>query len=150
LAILVAKEEFDEPELVGLEAARSSEYTTEVDVFAGREGFQNAPLFEEHPLDLLHASENLEAWFELVGLDVLHRGAQLVDHELHPELARLVLDDEEHLVVMIAERLLAREETIETEIAAVVVPSFKVPVDALFEFTLTHGGMIRDGRGAGG
>ncbi len=48
------------------------------------------------------------------------RCAQLVDHQLHPQLGDLMLHDEQHLVVVrrLAQRLL-REQPVELEIAAV-------------------------------
>ena len=54
--------------------------------------------------------------------DHLRRRAQLVKHELEPELGRLVLDDKEHLVVVLglAERPLRGEQVVETEVRGVI------------------------------
>ena len=46
-------------------------------------------------------------------------GAQLVQHQLHPQLAGLVLDDEQHLVVVGRERLLRAEDGVELQVVAV-------------------------------
>lgn len=73
----------------------------ELGVLGGGEGFEDGPLVEEHFLDLLDAGEDFEAGLEVVGLDEVDGGAELVDHELHPELGGLVLDDEEELVVVL-------------------------------------------------
>ncbi len=47
------------------------------------------------------------------------RGAQLVQHQLHPQFGRLVDDDEQHLVMLIGDRLLAIEELTEAQIVAI-------------------------------
>jgi hypothetical protein len=44
---------------------------------------------------------------------------KLVDHQLHPQLGGLVLDDEQHLVVVRRARLLRAEQAVEAEVAAV-------------------------------
>jgi hypothetical protein len=46
---------------------------------------------------------------------------ELVEHELEPQLRRLVLDDEEHLVVpwRITEGLLGRQDEVEPQIVAI-------------------------------
>jgi hypothetical protein len=91
---LVAEQEFDRAELMRLESRRGSEHVAKLGVLRGREGLEHRPLLEELALDLLHARQDLEARREAVGLDVHDRGGELMDHELHPQLARLVLDDE--------------------------------------------------------
>ena len=52
---------------------------------------------------------------------VIDRGVELVDHQLHPELGDLMLNDEQHLVVMLGlrERMLLREQALQREIARV-------------------------------
>jgi hypothetical protein len=76
-------------------------------------------LLEELALDLLHAREDLEAGGEAVLPDMLDRRGELVDHELHPQLRGLVLDDEQHLVVVRRARLLRAEQALELKVAAV-------------------------------
>src|SRR5204863_9024532 len=61
----------------------------------------------------------LEARCELVRLHVLDSGGELVDYELHPQLRGLVLDDEQHLVVVLRARPLRRVQHVEREVAAV-------------------------------
>src|SRR5207248_5334944 len=88
-------------------------------IFTRRERLEHAPLLEELPLDLLHARQDLEAGREIVRLHVRDRGDELADHQLHPEIGGLVLDDEQHLVVVRRARPLRREQHIEREVAAV-------------------------------
>ena len=117
--VLVAQQEFDGAELERLQARRRAEHIAEFQVFGGRERLEHRPLLEELPLDLLHAREDLEAGREAVGAHMADCGGELVDHELHPELGGLVLDDEQHLVVVRRARPLRREQHLEREIAAV-------------------------------
>jgi hypothetical protein len=56
---------------------------------------------------------------EAVGLHVPDRRGQLVEEKLHPQLGGLVLDDEQHLVVVRRARTLRREQPRELEVAAV-------------------------------
>ena len=65
--------------------------------------------------------EDLERRLELVAPDEGEGRAQLVQDQLEPKLARLVLDDEEHLVMVrrIAQRHLRREQLVELQVSAV-------------------------------
>ena len=69
-------------------------------VFRRRQRFQHRPLLGQLPQHLLAARADLLAGPDLVALQVRDRRAQLVDHQLHPQLGDLVLDDEQHLVVV--------------------------------------------------
>jgi hypothetical protein len=57
---------------------------------------------------LLTRASILKAGAQLVLRDVGDGRAQLVQHQLHPQLAGLVLDDEQHLVVRRATAAFAR------------------------------------------
>jgi hypothetical protein len=61
-----------------------------------------------------------------------------VDDELDPKLGDLMLDDEEHLVVMrgLGERALLGEESIEREVAGVAQLFGEVGYDACFDGAL--------------
>jgi len=119
--VLVAEQELDGAELERLQARGRPERVAEFGILRGRERLQHRPLFEQLALDLLHARQDLEAGAEPVGAHMHDRGAQFVDHELHPQLRSLVLDDEHHLVVMRrrGSRQLRRQETLEAQVAAV-------------------------------
>ena len=96
---------------------------SELLVLGGRQRLEHGPLLEELLLDQLHARQALERVLERVDAHVAHHGRKLVDHELHPELGDLVLDDEEHLVVACRgavtgrQRRLAREQAVELQVA---------------------------------
>ena len=95
------------------------EHVAELHVLGRRERLQHRPLLEQLALDLLHAREDLEAGRERVGLHVRDRRGELVDHQLHPQLGGLVLDDEQHLVVVRRARALRGEQPLEPQVAAV-------------------------------
>jgi hypothetical protein len=107
--------------LEGLEAGGVAEDGAELHVLGWRESFEDGPLLEELHLDEFYAGEDFEAGWESVVADVVDGGGELVDDELDPELGDLVLDDEQHFVVMLGlgERALLREEAVEREIAGV-------------------------------
>ena len=70
---------------------------------------------DELRLDVLHPGEDLEGGLQLVAPHERDGGAQLVEDELEPQLTGLVLDDEQHLVVVrgVAERRLRRQQLVQ-------------------------------------
>ena len=96
---LVAQQKFDRPVLCRLEPRGMSENRAKRSVLGRRQGFEHRPLLEKLLLDELNARQYLEARIELVDAHESYSGLELVDHELHPKLRRLMLDDEQHLVV---------------------------------------------------
>ena len=89
---------------------------------------------------MAHAREVLDGLRQTVLTQVADRTPDFVDDELDPELGNLVLDDEQHLVVMwrIAERVLRREQPIELQVARVIVVARQVRVDARLELAVFH------------
>ena len=104
-----------------LETARRAEHVAELAVLARCQRLQDCPLGDELSLDVLDPREDLERRLELVAPDEGEGRAQLVQDQLEPKLARLVLDDEEHLVMVrrIAQRHLRREQLVELQVSAV-------------------------------
>src|SRR5579862_2220729 len=117
--VLVAEHEFDGAELVRLQAGGGAEHVPEPQVLVWRERFQHRPLLEQLALHLLDSGQDLEAGRERIGAYVGDRGGEFVHHQLHPQLRSLVLDDEEHFVVVRGAGPLRREELIEAQVAAV-------------------------------
>jgi len=72
-------------------------------------------------LHLLHAIQNLDRARQFVALETLDRGVELVNDELEPELGDLMLNDEQHLIVLwrIANRLLRAQQFVELQISVV-------------------------------
>ena len=123
--VLGAEQELERAVLRRLESRRAAERRAERVVLGRRQRLEHGPLLEQLLLDELHPREDLEARLERVDAHVADRGRQLVDHELHPQLGDLVLDDEQHLVVArrcsvaARQRMLRVEEAVELQVAAV-------------------------------
>jgi hypothetical protein len=69
--------------------------------------------------DLGDAGQLLERGTQLVLRQVRHGRTQFVQQLLHPQLAGLVLHDEEHLVVIRAQRVLGIEDLVQVQVVAV-------------------------------
>ena len=98
--VLVAEQELDGTVLVRLESGRRGQELPELDVLRRGQGAEHRPLLGQLELDLLHSRRALERRVQVVGPHRIARRAQLVEHQLEPELRGLVLDDEQQLVVM--------------------------------------------------
>ncbi len=101
LRVLVAQHEFDDPVLEGLDAARWAEHMAELDIFAGGQGRQHAPLAHQLALDVRDARQDLVAGLRLVAAQRRDCTVQLVDDQLEPQFSSLVLDDEQQLVMVL-------------------------------------------------
>jgi hypothetical protein len=66
-------------------------------------------------LDVLDPGHPLQGRCQVVGAEQASGRPELVDHQLEPQLGGLVLDDEQHLVVLrwVALRLLGRQQPVE-------------------------------------
>jgi hypothetical protein len=80
---------------------------------------------------LLTRASILKAGRQLVARHVADGGAQLVQHQLHPQLAGLVLHDEQHLVVRGRQRLLRAEDGVQLQVVAVAHVGAEVELGAL-------------------
>ena len=119
LGVLVAEAELDHPVLPALEAAARGERGTHRRVLGRRHRRQHVPGVDQLLHDLAHPGEHLEGAVQLVGRDRGDRRLELVQQQLHPQLAHLVLDDEQHLVVRARAALLRAEHGVEMEVVAV-------------------------------
>ena len=99
---------------------------------------QHRPLLGQLAQHLLGACQYLARLPDLVALQVADGRAQLVDHQLHPQLGHLVLDDEQQFVMVdrIGYRLLRRQQSIQSQVTAVGQASFQIGVDACFQGSL--------------
>jgi hypothetical protein len=104
--VLVAQAEFDAAVLPALEAAAVGQIGADGAVLGRRHRGQHVPGVHQLLHDLADARQHLEGGVQLVGWRSRHGRAQLVQHQLHPQLAGLVLHDEQHLVVVRAQRVL--------------------------------------------
>jgi hypothetical protein len=128
--VLVPEDELERAVLVALEAARLAERVAKLHVLAGRHRLEDGPLLEQHPLDVRDAREDLERLREPVGAHQRRRAVELVEQELDPQLAGVVLDDEQHLVVHRGYGSLRGEQLVEVQVVAVRPALVELDVDA--------------------
>ncbi len=81
---------------------------------------------------LLTRASILKALPQLVAGDAGHRRRQLVQQQLHPQLAGLVLHDEEHLVVFGRERVLRFEQLVQVQVVAIAHVAAEIELGAFF------------------
>jgi hypothetical protein len=117
--VLVAQRELDAAVLPALEAAGLRQVGPDGRVLGRRHGGQHVPGVHQLLHDLGDPGQHLEGRLQLVAAHMAHRGAQLVQHQLHPELAGLVLHDEQHLVVLGRERVLGAQQLVQVQVVAV-------------------------------
>ena len=98
--VLVAHRKFDAAVLPTLKAAGLRQIRADSTVLGGCHGGQHIPGVHQLLHDAADAGELLERIGQLVGRNILHGRLQLVQHQLHPQFAGLVLHDEQHLVVV--------------------------------------------------
>src|SRR5690606_31028518 len=132
--------ELDRAVLQRLEAGRRPQDVAELHVFGRRQRLQHRPLrgqLVQHPLA---ARDHLAELPDPVVAQVVHRRGQLVDQQLQPQLAGLVLDDEQHLVVVrrVRQRLLRGQQPVQPQVAAVAQAAVQVGVDAVLELAFVR------------
>jgi len=110
-------------------------------VLARRQGREDRPLVGEHFLDPLDPRQSLERRGQVIGDQQASSRTKLVHHELEPQLGRLVLDDEEQLVVLsrLAARVLGTEQLVEGQVVAVGHAAAEVALDPGLEVSLAGG-----------
>ena len=99
-AVLTAELELEHAILRRLEPRGRAERIPERRILRRRQRRQHGPLIDELVLHLLHAIQDLDGARQLVALQAFDRGIELVQNQLEPELGDLMLDDEQHLVVL--------------------------------------------------
>ena len=148
--VLVAEGELDRAVLPGLEARGVAEVGAKLLVLRRGQRREHGPLVGQRALDVLDAGDALEGDAHLVGGEQLHGRAGLVEHELEPQLGGLVLDDEEHLVVVLAHGVLRVEERVEGQVGPVGHLLTEIAVDACLDVSCVAGHRLRLGAAARG
>jgi urease accessory protein UreE len=69
--------------------------------------------------DARHPGQHLERRRQVVAAQVVDHGVQLVQHQLHPQFAGLVLHDEQHLVMVGRERVLRVQDLFQAQVVAI-------------------------------
>ena len=133
--VLVAQQELHGPVLPGLEPRSPSQMVAEPDVLTGGQRGQHRPLLGQGLLDVLDACDAFERGLQLVLSDESSGVEEFMDDEPEPQLRGLMLDDEQHLVVVLgpADGVLGTEQPVEVEVGPVGHGLFEVRVDLLFE-----------------
>jgi hypothetical protein len=115
--ILVADKKLDRAILPGLKARRLPKQSTKLRVLAGRHRAKHIPSRVELLEDPGYPRQCLESRLQVVSCNQPAGGTQFVDRKLHPKLRRLMLDDEQHLIMRSRERPLCLQNPVELEIA---------------------------------
>ena len=98
--IFIAHRKLNASVLPTLETARLSQIRTNGAVFRRRHGGQNIPSMNQLGHDLRYTRQHFESIGQFIFFNVTNGRSQFVQHQLHPELAGLVLNDEQHFVVI--------------------------------------------------
>ncbi len=117
--VAVAGRELDQPVLPGLEARGLPERIAKARVVGRRHRPEHVPGGVELLHDPRHAGKHLEGGLEAVRRDRPARRRQLVQHQLHPQFRGLVLDDEQQLVLGVAQGMLRGQDRVEREVVAI-------------------------------
>src|SRR6185503_19904402 len=97
LPVLAAELELEQAILWRLKTRRRSERVAERRVFRRRQHGQHRPLINELMLHLLHVIQDLDRSRQLIALQTLNNGIELIQDQLEPQLSNLMLNDEQHL-----------------------------------------------------
>ena len=116
---LVAQRELDAAILPTLESAAVRQVRPNGAVFRWRHGGQHVPCVHQLFHDARHPSQGLESRSRTIGRHVFDGRAEFVQHQLHPQLAGLMLDDEQHLVVVGRQGCLRIQQSVQLQIVAV-------------------------------
>ena len=117
--ILVAQRKLDAAVLRALESARVGQVGPDRAVFGGRHRGQHVPGVHQLLHDPAYPRQHLEGAAQFIRSDATDRAVQFVQHQFHPQLAGLVLDDEQHLVVVGRQRLLRVQHLVEMQVVAI-------------------------------
>jgi hypothetical protein len=120
-AVFAAELELEQAILHRLKARRRAERVAKRRVFGRRQRGKHGPLIDQLVLHLLYAIEYFDGARQLVALQTFDRGVELVQDQLEPELRDLMLNDEQHLVVLgsVADRLLRAQQLVELQVEVV-------------------------------
>lgn len=97
--VLQATHELELTELRRLEPARRCQHGTELQEILRGHRLQHLDVLDQHPLDRVHAHEQVPRALRSIGEHRVASGFQLEEQLLEPELVGLVHDDEHQLVV---------------------------------------------------
>ena len=130
--IFVAHGEFDAAVLEALKTAGVAQVRADGAVLGRCHGGQHVPGMDQLLHDPGDPCQLLEGRIEFVRRDVMHGSRQLVQHQLHPQLAGLVLHNEQQFVVIGRQRLLRIQDGVELQVVAVAHVTAEVELGLFF------------------
>ena len=136
LGLLLPEHELEQAVLVRLQSGCRPQPVAKRQVVGRGQRRQHVPGLDQLRLDARHPRQHLERRLQVVRDDPLPRRAQLVHHQLEPQLGRLVDHDEQQLVVAVGHRPLAVEQLIERQVATVGQLAGEVGLDPGLEVPL--------------
>src|SRR6266851_1736995 len=117
--LLQTGEKLDLAELHRLKSARRRELGAEGEKVLQRHRLQDLELLHQQLLDDVDPVKVMAGEEDVAGVDPVTRGLELEQDDLEPELVNLVGDDEEQLVVLLAEALLQLQQLRYLEVGAI-------------------------------
>ena len=117
--VLVAQREFNTTVLGTLETTGVGEVRANRAVFRRRHGRQYIPGMHQLFHDFAHPRQHFECRAQLVTGDIGNGFAQLMQHQFHPQLGSLMLDDEQHLVMVGRARMLGVQNVVQVQVVAI-------------------------------
>ena len=115
----IAEDKFDLTVLERLKPRRLPQERANGLVFRRRHGRQHRPGVHQLIEDPRHPRQHLERRRQLAQAHVFTGGLEFVEHQFHPQLGSLVLDDKEHFVVVRRQRVLGAEDFAQVQVIAV-------------------------------
>ena len=134
--VLVAQQKLHQPVLEGLKARCITKDVAKLHVFAGGQGFEHRPLRKQLLLNLLDPSEDFHARVGIIAGQMTDGGAQFMNDQLEPQLRGLMLNDEQHLIVVsgVAQGFLCVENTVQLEVLAVIQATVQIRPNRRFQY----------------
>ncbi|MCY1355789.1 hypothetical protein D3C87_1601730 [compost metagenome] len=105
-------------------------------VLGGSHGGQHRPGMHQLIKNPRDPRQHLERGRQLSQSNVLTGGIELVQHQLHPQLRGLMLDDEQHLVMVRRQRVLCAENAPQIQVVAVAHGVGKIQLGVMPFFRL--------------
>ena len=100
-------------------------------VLGRRQRGQDIPRLHQLRQDARNACQHLEGGLQVVGLNALACRDEFVQHELHPQLGRLVLNDEEEFIVIAGARHLRGEDGVQLQVIPIAHRAAKIQPRAI-------------------
>src|SRR5215469_7725947 len=132
LPVLVAEAKLQNSVLKRLKSGSLSKRSAKARVIERRHRGENLPRLNEIGLHARDTRHHLEGRTEIVAANLPDGAGNLVQTELDPEFRCLMYYDEQHFVVPVRQRALARQQFLESQVVAVRHRFAKIPMNGFF------------------